>query len=145
MDRELPLRITLVDPPRDVLFCLQRGAGELVSATLPDGLNLSLDLSVRVGTQKTGEPNFLGPFAQGRPNDRFIYVNSGQAAGQSGSCWDRRAKVRLGAISWSQVAEALAKPDARLEVRIKGRARDGGPCCASVPLLDDGWSVWPSA
>jgi hypothetical protein len=139
MERELPLRITLIKPPADALFCLQRGSGELVSVTRPDGRDVSFDFTVRVGAQKSGEPNFLGPFTQGPPKDRFVYVNAGKQAGQSDTCWDRRAKVRLTGIAWPQVEEALAEPHAVLEARIDGTADDGGPCCASVPLLDGGW------
>jgi hypothetical protein len=141
MERNLPLRITLVHPPRDVVFCLQSGKTEIVSAVRSTGDDLSFDFSVRVGERPDGQPNFLGPFTQGPPAGRFVYVNSGTSAGEADSCWTRRAKIHLSSISWPRIEEALAAPDRILEARIAGLAKDGGPACASVPLLDGGWKI----
>ena len=141
MERTLPLRITLVQPPRDVVFCLQRGKTEIVSPVRVTGDDLSFDFSVRLGERPDGLPNFLGPFAQGPPAGRFVYVNSGTSAGQAGSCWTRRAKIPLSAITWPMIEEVLAAPDHILEARIAGTAKDGGPVCATVPLLDGGWKI----
>ena len=83
MEREIPLRITLVRPPRDVVFCLQRGKAEIVSPVRATGDDLSFELSVRVRDGRAdGSPNFLGPFTQGPPDGRFVYVNSGTSAGR---------------------------------------------------------------
>jgi hypothetical protein len=87
----------------------------------------------------------LGPFAHGRPDDRFLYVNSGTSAGQAGSCWTRRAKVRLGGIGWELVDGALRDPRIVLEARLEGTGRDGGPACAGVALLDGVWRAVPRA
>jgi hypothetical protein len=129
-----------------VTFCLQQGLSELVSAVRSDGDDLSFDLGVRVGDPlPDGRPNFLGPFTQGPRKARFVYVNSGARAGKADSGWDRRAKVPLSGISWELIEEALATPGAVLEARIPGTSRDGGPVCASIPLLDGGWKVVRSA
>jgi hypothetical protein len=141
-DRQLPLRVTLVQPPAGVTFCLQRGKAELVSAVRSEGDDLSFDLGVRVGDPlPDGRPSFLGPFTQGPREARFVYVSSGVRAGEAGSGWDRRAKVPLSGISWTMIEETLAAPGAVLEARILGTSRDGGPVCATVPLLDGGWRV----
>jgi len=73
-----------------------------------------------------------------------VYINTGVRAGQPDSCWDRRAKVPLGGITSDLIAAALAG-DVALEARIEGTARDGGPACATVPLLGDGWRLVPKA
>jgi Family of unknown function (DUF5990) len=141
LERELPVRITLVRPPRGVTFCLQRGKAELVSSVRAAGDDISFDLSFRVDDRRPdGLPNFLGPFAQGPPAGRFVYVNSGTLAGEADSCWTRRAKLPLTGITWAMIEEALASPDA-VEARIAGTARDGGPACATVPLLENGWRI----
>ena len=140
-ERELPVRITLVRPPRDVTFCLQKGKAERVSSVHTTGDDITFDLSVRVSERPDGSPNLLGPFAQGPPTGRFVYVNSGTSAGEADSPWTRRAKVPLSDITWEMIAEALASPDAVVAARIAGTARDGGPACATVPLLDGGWRV----
>ena len=64
MEREIPLRITLVHPPRDVVFCLQRGQQEIVSPVRASGDDLSFELSVRVRDGRAdGLPNFVASMA----------------------------------------------------------------------------------
>jgi hypothetical protein len=139
-EKELPLRITLVHPPSGVVFCLQRGRADLVSPMEASGEQVSFDFSLRVhGDRSGGPPNLRGAFAQGPPATRFVYVNSGTLAGQRGSCWTRRAKVPLAGITWELIEEAVSKPGTVLEARIAGTAKDGGPVCASVRLLEGGW------
>ena len=120
-------------------FCIQgRDAREWLQRTTTDGRDLSFDLTVtaaRVG----GVPRFFGDAAQGPPADRFIYVCSGTLAGQAESCWTRRAKVPLKTITWELLQRVLLDPAGRLEARFHGRAGDGGPACATIKLLDEGW------
>ena len=141
--QEIPLRITLVAPPSDVMFCLQRGRDELVSQQRSTGAPLSFDFTVRV---RSGDVpiNFLGPFTQGPPASRFVYVNSGTMAGESATPWTRRAKVPLAGITSAMVKKALTAPVARIEARIQGTARDGGPACATCHPIGSGWSVVPA-
>ncbi|HSU17469.1 DUF5990 family protein [Longimicrobium sp.] len=139
-DRDLPLRIVVVRPPMGVAFAVQRGRDALLPPTRASAGEIVFDLTVRVA-DRGGAVNVLGPFAHGTPADRFVYVSSGTSAGQAGSCWTRRAKVKTAAIDWPLVEAALATPGAVLEARIEGTARDGGPCCATVPLLDGGWTM----
>jgi hypothetical protein len=141
--RELPLRIVVVAPLPGVVFQLQKGRADLVPPVETTDDRLAFELTVRVTPGKGGAPNFLGPFAQGPPASRFVYVNSGTLAGQGGSCWTRRAKVPLTAITWELIEQALAAPESLLKARIPGVAKDGGPVCATVRLLDGGWAVCP--
>lgn len=140
-DRVVPLRIVVLRPPPGVAFAVQRGKHDLLPPASASDEALAFELEVRVAERPDGEPNVLGPFAQGTPADRFIYVNVGTSAGQPGSCWTRRAKVRTGGIGWELIEETLATPGAVLEARIAGTGRDGTPCCASVKLVDGGWRV----
>jgi hypothetical protein len=71
-------------------------------------------------------------------------VNSGKRAGQFDSCWDRRAKVPLTGVTASLIEQAAALPGAVLETQIAGTGRDGGPSCATVPLVG-GWRVVTSS
>jgi len=136
----VPLRLTLLRPPAGVRFCLQRGRDERVGPVDSTGEDLSFDLEVRAKDVE-GRPRFLGPFVQGPTSGRFVYVCSGTSAGQFESPWTRRAKVPLAGITRPLVLRALARPGARLEARIVGTARDGGPACATVALLGEGWAV----
>ena len=141
-ERELPLRITVEHPPAGVPFAVQRGRAELLAPSTATADALAFDFSVRVTTAVDGSPNFLGEYAQGTPGARFVYVTSGQRAGDAGSPWDRRAKVRLaGEIGWPLIEQVLAQPGAVLAARITGTSRDGGPVCASTPVLGGGWAV----
>ena len=142
MTGDLRLRITVAGPPAGVAMQVQRGRCEFLppSRTSPD--SISFDFAVRLGEpRKPGVLRFLGEFAQGPAAERFVYVNSGQSAGQAGSPWVRRAKVKLGGIAPEQARRVLDDVRLCLEARIAGLARDGGPMCASVPLLGDGWTV----
>lgn len=132
--------MVVLHPPDGVTFRMQRGRGDLVApAAAADGA-LVFEAPVRVGGRRPhGGPNLLGPFARGRPDDRFLYVNSGTYAGQADSCWGRRAKVRVGGIDWDLAERALRDADTVLQARLEGTGTDGGPVCAGVTLLDGGW------
>ncbi|TAJ17619.1 MAG: hypothetical protein EPO68_09185 [Planctomycetota bacterium] len=137
----------LVGPPPDVWFSLQPENGvferRLRSGARNDGADLAFELELRVGAPlANGAPRLLGPHVKGPPDKRFVYIGVGKHAGDAGSCWDRRIKVPLGAITRELVAAARA--GRVLEARIHGVARDGGPACATVPLLAPGWS-WRAA
>lgn len=144
--QELRLRVTVVRPPPQVVFALQCGRADLIAPSRVGATAISFDLRLRIGgSRPNGRPTLLGPAAQGPPDARFLYVNSGTRAGQPTSCWDRRAKVPLTAITWTLIEAALAVPGAALESRIQGTAGDGGPACATVPILEPGWHVVPEA
>lgn len=137
----LPIRVTVLQPPHGVAFAIQIGRSELLPPSHADSLSLMFDFAVRVDAARGAQPTFLGPAVQGPPAARFIYVNSGKRAGQTTSCWDRRAKVPLAGITWTTVDELRRVPRGRVEARIAGLAGDGGPACATVPLLEGGWRV----
>ena len=145
-ERELPLRIVVEGPPAGVAFAVQRGRAELLAPSAATADAVTFDFPVRVGTSADGAPNFLGEYAHGTPGERFVYVTSGQSAGDAGSPWRRRAKVRLaGQVDWLLIDRVLSQPGALLEARITGTSRDGGPVCASTPVLGGGWTVVPPA
>ena len=139
MYHELTLRIVVVRPPSGVEWRVQSGRDELLAprSASPD----TIAFEVNVNVTKQGPVIFRGAVTQGPPKARFVYVNSGTRAGQVASCWDRRAKISLVGITRAQVAHAFENADALLESRIVGTARDGGPACATVPLLDGGWRL----
>jgi uncharacterized protein DUF5990 len=124
-----------------VWFGLQRGRTEIVSAVVAKGSDLSFDLTLRVRKDDGGRPRFLGPFAQGPPTGRFVYVNSGTYAGQKETAWARRAKIPLKGVPWALVEKVSASPSAVLQARIAGTGRDGGPACGTVPLLGGRWAL----
>ncbi|HXA17985.1 MAG TPA: DUF5990 family protein [Thermoanaerobaculia bacterium] len=137
-DQEVLLRITIREPPAGVRFQVQRGKNELLAPGGTSAREIVFEFPIRVRNDRPdGSPNFLGPFAQGPVGGRFVYVNSGTMAGESVSPWTRRAKIPLGGITWPMIANAAI--GGFIEAGIAGTARDGGPACATVPLLDKGW------
>lgn len=143
---ELRLRIVVERPPAGVAIQVQRGRDGLLAPARVTGSSVSFDFDVRLGPPvRPSRLRFLGEFAQGPAEGRFVYVCSGKRAGQPASCWDRRAKVALGTITPQLARAAMADRRGVLEARVEGTARDGGPLCASVPLLGDGWTLRSAA
>lgn len=137
MKQTLNLRLIVTDPLPGVHCAMQRGKSDLHPPVISSGA-LVFDFSVQVDVSK--EPiGLTGEFTQGPPAKRFVYVNSGTYAGESGTSWSRRAKVPITGISGELAQKAIAS-DRVLQAQVHGRAKDGGPFCASVPLLAN-WAV----
>lgn len=138
MERELNLVINLEHPPPGIDFGLQKGSGnnyETVQTKRSTSGDLRFEFSVRVREGKDGQPNFLGPFAQGPPHERFVYLDIGTYAGQADTVWSRRLKIPLRGITWQLIAKA-----GTLETHVPGTGKDGGPSCATVKPFA-GWRL----
>ena len=136
------LRILVVAPPPGVRFAVQRGRSELLEPAAEENGVIQFEFSLRVGSPLPDNAvNFVGEFAQGPPSDRFIYINSGTLAGQAGSSWTRRAKLKLASIPGQVVDAALSNAEAVIEARVRGAMADGGPICASVKAEAVEWSL----
>ncbi|MEO8329072.1 MAG: DUF5990 family protein [Candidatus Nanopelagicales bacterium] len=132
-DQEIAMRITVRRSPTGVAIAVQRGSAELLEPSTQSPDACVFDFTVRVGAMSAGNlPRLLGPFTQGPPLARFVYVNTGQRAGQPASPWSRRAKLPLRGITASMIQSALRTPGARIETEFEGTGTDGGPTCATV-------------
>jgi Family of unknown function (DUF5990) len=147
MENQLTLRIVLEKPPRGVDFGLQKGRGssyETIQKQSFEGKDLTFEFTVRVKPGGNDSvPNFLGPFVQGPPRERFIYIDIGTFAGQTQTHWSRRLKVPLRGITWDMIDHVLADEDSLLETRLPGTEKDGSPTCATVKNFP-GWNFVPS-
>ncbi|HWF76020.1 MAG TPA: DUF5990 family protein [Caulobacteraceae bacterium] len=134
MAEELRLRLIRKDdapatnPLGDAFeFGLQDTKGALAPAhRLTDG-RLYWDFELRVQPGKGGRPNFLGRFASGPADDRFVYL-----AWRSipRGVWINRVKARLADIDWPLIEEAQGERaqgrDGRLVADISAWGPGGG-------------------
>lgn len=142
MDQELKFRVILVSPPSGVDYGLQKGGGSNYEVTQKQRSktgDLRFEFDARVKEGKDGQPVFLGPFVQGPPHERFVYLDIGTYAGQSDTPWGRRLKIPLRGITWNEV-EQVSRGTNLLETRVPGTAKDGSPTCATVKPFA-GWKV----
>jgi Family of unknown function (DUF5990) len=127
-------------PTAGVDIGLQKGHGsnyETVQTQRSKKENLSFEFDVQVKEGKDGLPNFLGPFAQGPPQERFVYLDIGTYAGQTSTPWSRRLKIPLRGITWKLI-EQVNRSSQILEARVQGAGKDGSPSCGTVkPFV--GW------
>ena len=142
MKPQLNFRLVVEKPLVGVTYAIQRGRSDLLPPTRASKAQLSFEFSLTLADIDVDPPRLTGAIAQGPANKRFVYVNTGTMAGQKNSCWTRRAKVPLYGIRRSQLAKLLAAHGDGLvmEARIQGIGTDGGPACATVPLLAE-WSA----
>lgn len=109
---------------------VQRGKDEFLPPSAKSPEKLIFDFELTVDTTEI-RPNFLGIYAQGPKDARFVYVNSGTYADQH-STWGRRAKISLMGITGEQIQKVVSKAGMILQTEFEGIGRDGGPTCASV-------------
>ncbi|HYW31000.1 MAG TPA: DUF5990 family protein [Gemmatimonas sp.] len=135
------LRLIIRNPVPGVALRVQRGRDGLLApaSVTADAVTFEFSLEVKPGAD--GSASLRGLEVQGPPSARFVYVTVGTRAGQFDSPWDRRAKVPLNGIGPAHFAALSQRPGTMFVATIEGRSRDGGPACASVPLLGDGWSM----
>lgn len=138
MKQRVPIRIKVLRPLKGVSMKVQKGRDELVPPVSANDERLTYEFLIDVEVQD-GSPNFLGKFAQGPKDARFIYVNSVSYAGQWGTLWNRRAKISLMPITREEVRSVINDEELCLETEFEGVGIDGGPTCASVK--DIVWKV----
>ena len=134
MKHQIGIRIRVVDPLKGAAMHVQRGKCELLPPVKKTASELVFEFDVDVDLS-SGTPNFLGAYAQGPKDSRFVYVNSGTYAGDPNSAFSRRAKLSLMSITKTQADEVRVSKSAKLETSFPGVGRDGGPTCASVKGL----------
>ena len=134
-ERSVLARVHLLDPLPGCTYALQQRDGSIDQAQVAgeEALVFTAAITLRLTNENTLDPS--GLHVHGPRNDRFLYVCSGTLAGETRSCWTRRAKVPLQGID-TAVPKSLDAMPPLIEAAIAGRARDGGPACASVSLVE---------
>ncbi|MFN7112575.1 MAG: DUF5990 family protein [Brevundimonas sp.] len=130
MPSVITLRLTTADPVAGVAYSLQDKANAPVDPRTADDGPIRFDVPVTL----SDDGRLTGPFVRREgPSRRFVYIAIGTSAGQHASEWSRRAKIDVHDIPADLLA--LARDGRVLEAILPGRARDGGPACATVRPL----------
>src|SRR5215475_12951691 len=109
MERQVTLRVIVERPPGDVDFGIQEGHGndyKTVQKQRYTKHDLRFEFPIRVSEGKNGQPNFLGPFAQGHASNRFIYLDIGTYAVQTNTPWSLRLHIPLAGITVAMIEHA---------------------------------------
>ena len=118
---------------------IQKGK-QVIEDVQADAEEVIFSCSLRVEKNaKTGKPNFLGQYAQGTPEERYLYLCWGE---RDGGQWQgfRRAKIYLKHIGWDSIEKSLStgKP---IEATIKMTDKKGCPLCAWVKEGNIEWKL----
>lgn len=93
---------------KGVAYSLQDKDSRPVDVRVATGRRLAFEIPVRIESNEKG-PRFLGDFVRTEGKTRrFVYVATGQQAGQTGTEWSRRAKLDLPAITPAMARRAAA-------------------------------------
>lgn len=132
----ITLRLRIQDPFPGVAYSLQNKKSEPVGQVIAGDNPISFDVLVRVAPG----PKFYGDFVRSEGTiRRFVYIAIGEQAGQRPSAWSRRAKIDIHLLSAELLERALAGEV--LEAQLPGKAKDGGPACATLHPVG-GWRVF---
>jgi hypothetical protein len=118
------------DGKADIKVGAQKG-NEVVDDVFGDEKQADFVFDLRVERNpRTGKPNFLGPYAHGTPDERFLYLSWGVRVGRLFQGF-RRAKIHLRELDWATVERAIAA-NRPIEAVVKLTDKKGGPVCASL-------------
>ena len=118
---------------------IQRGQ-EVIEAVPANQKRVVFEPSFRVAPLADGKTNFLGPFAEGTPQERFFYLSWVVKGANGQLTMFRRAKIHLSHLMWSQVEEAhhSGKP---LSITLSMTDKRGGPRCGSIRCDGVRWHI----
>lgn len=123
----ITLRLTIADPVAGVAYSLQDKANRPVEPCIAAEGPIGFDAPVTLSE----DGRLTGPFVRREgATRRFVYIAIDTSAGQHASEWSRRAKIDVHDIHADLLAQA--RQGKVLEIGLPGRAKDGGPACATV-------------
>jgi len=143
LESEITLQIILIKPTPEVVFGLQKGSGnnyETIQKQIPTSNDLTFTFTIKVKGDRSIDklPKLSGSFVQGPADNKFVYIDIGTCAGQTGTNWSRRLKIPLTGITWKDI-DSLSG-NSMLQTTVPGTGKDGGPNCATVKPFA-GWKL----
>ena len=132
MSQIIKLTIECVDLPAhdwgghtEIWLGIQAGKEVVQKVKLPSD-KVAFEADLRIGNESSdGVPNFLGPYAHGTVQDRFLYLCWGMPVGPHWVGF-RRAKLPLSSLTWQLIANH------HVLARVKCTDSKGGPACATL-------------
>lgn len=125
------------DGKADIKVGPQKG-DEVVDDVFGDAKQADFLFDLRVERNaKTGKPNFLGPYAHGKPGERFLYLCWGVRNGRLFQMF-RRVKIHLSQLDWATV-ETAARTKRPIDATVRLTDTKGGPLCASAKAEHIEW------
>jgi hypothetical protein len=114
---------------------------ELLGVVRGDSPGVTWTLEATPKAAPDGSVDLTGPYIQGRPGGRFIYLCWGTVEAPGTFAMFRRAKLQLDAVPPELLRSAAEQ--GWLIARVRLTDEKGGPTCASVrpPLIS--WSAGP--
>lgn len=135
--REITLRIYCHDLPGGhfhektaVRLGIQKGR-EVIDDVPADAETVTFTATFQVGDLKTGQPNFLGPYAHGKPESRFLYLSWGERKNE----WEMfgRAKVPLAHLDWDRL-DKFWRTGEPILLSVSMTDARGRPVCGTVKM-----------
>ena len=113
-----------------VYLGIQRG--KTVQEAVPaNRRQVTFEAALTVERRADGSPNFLGPYAHGKPGERFLYLSWCVKQTDGRLEMFRRAKVMLSQLAWAEVQHA-ARSGVPISADLSLTDERGGPLCATV-------------
>mgnify|MGYP001238044192 CR=1 FL=1 len=110
-----------------VYLGIQKGT-EVVDRVPGNRRRVTFRPEFRICTLPDGGPNFLGPYAKGKPADRFFYLSWGIVDDGGGFTMFRRLKIWLTHLEWP-VINASMRSDQPIVARVRMSDSKGEPLC----------------
>ncbi len=121
---------------QNVYVGVQRG-DEIIFEVPGDTSSHNFELTVQVGENKDGSPNFLGSFVHGPVGGRFLYLVwfDKNGAVRMRFC---RAKINLQHLGWPEIEAAILNQEP-IKAQVFLTDKKGGPACATLKPENINW------
>ena len=116
---------------------VQKGT-EVIGLVTGDAADAVFDIDLEVVADSDGEPDFRGPFVQGRRGERFVYLSWGEVDDQGTFAMFRRLKLHLAPLVEQSTPERVLTAK-KIQAVLELTDTRGRPLAASVRPP---WVTW---
>jgi hypothetical protein len=116
---------------------VQKGT-EVIGLVTGDAADAVFDIDLEVVADSDGEPDFRGPYVQGRRGERFVYLSWGEVDDQGTFAMFRRLKLHLAPLVEQSTPERVLTAK-KIQAVLELTDTRGRPLAASVRPP---WVTW---